>query len=92
MTPSLVCLQLQTVFQRDNESLSSLISTLFGSAVDFLNVFKSRVVSRFTLDMSNLVSAISKCVYVRNLHLSPQCFPLGILRHISVFKPRRLSR
>ena len=33
-----------------------------------------------------------KCVYVRNLHLSPQFFPLRILRHISVFKPCHLSR
>lgn len=33
-----------------------------------------------------------KCVYVRNLHLWPQFDPLGILRHISVFKPCRLSR
>ena len=33
-----------------------------------------------------------KCVYARNLHLWPQFDPLGILRHISVFKPCRLSR
>ena len=32
------------------------------------------------------------CVYVRNLRLWPQFDPLGILRHISVFKPCRLSR
>ena len=36
-------------------------------------------------------NSVSSCVYVRNLHLCPQFDPLGISRHITVFKPCRLS-
>ena len=32
----------------------------------------------------NSLNGKNRCVYVRNLHLSPQFDPLGILRHISV--------
>ena len=47
---------------------------------------------RHTLEMLHNNRRENSCVYVRNLHLWPQFYPLGILRHISVFKPCRLSR
>ena len=49
------------------------------AVLDFLKQHGYRVVG------TNTIEDTSVCV--RNLHLSPQFFPLGILRYISVFNP-----
>ena len=50
-------------------------------------IVKKLIYQRKKYHLEKVINDICcKSVYVRNLYLSPQCFPLGILRHISVFK------
>ena len=64
---------------------------------EFLVIGSNQRLHSFSDDQINIEADAKlitkvKCVYVPNLHLWPQFDPLGILRHISVFKPCRLSR